>query len=78
MCAILSNDATSLTCTVELFSAVEEYVNEFTDSPYTPHEHREIIVLMCEKCKQDVQHLADQSQIQVGTAPCSLMQCVDR
>ena len=61
MCAILSGDATSINKARESFSLVDEYVQEFTDSAYTPHEHRELIILTCQKCKEEVDQLSDWS-----------------
>ena len=45
MCVILSGDTTSVNKAKQCFTVVEEYVNDFTDSTYTPNEHRELIIL---------------------------------
>lgn len=58
MCAILSGDTTSVNKAKECFSVVDEYVHEFTDSAYTPHQHRELIILTCQKCNEELEKLA--------------------
>ena len=63
MCVILSGDTTSVNKAKQCFTVVEEYVNDFTDSPYTPHEHRELIILTCQKCKEEVDQLVNMSNV---------------
>lgn len=63
MCIILSGDSTSVNKAKDSFSLVDEFVHEFTDSAYTPHEHRELIILMCQKCKQEIDELSDLSMV---------------
>lgn len=62
---ILSGDVTSVSKAKQCFDIVEEYVNDFTDSPYTPHEHRELIVLTCQKCKEEIDQLGDMSNVSI-------------
>lgn len=58
MCVILSGDPTSVTKAQESFQLVDEYVHDFTDSAYTPHEHRELIILSCQKCREELDTMA--------------------
>ena len=63
MCTILPGDQTAVTKAQELFTLVDEYVHDFTDSAYTSHEHRELIILMSQKCKEELDHFAEVSAV---------------